>query len=62
MALFFINFLEIFSDFTIDKFEYEFGNPEKLSAKREAIKEATKVPFVQEVLDPKAIKLRNEKL
>ncbi len=57
MALFFINFLENFSDFNIDKFEYEFGNSEKLSAKSEKIEEAKKVPFVQEVLDPKAIKI-----
>ena len=57
MAVFFINFLENFSDFNTDKFEYEFGNSEKLSAKRYAIEEAKKVPFVQEVLDPKAIKI-----
>jgi len=57
MALFFINFLENFSDFNTDKFEYEFGNPEKLSPESAKMEEAKKVPFVQEVLDPKAIKI-----
>ena len=57
MATFFINYLENFSDFNVDKFEYEIGNPDKLSAKKEKLEEAPKVPFVKEVLNPKAIKI-----
>lgn len=57
MATFFINYLENYADFEVNKFEYEIGNPKKLSHENVTIEEAPKVPFVQEVLDPKAIKI-----
>lgn len=57
MATFFIKYLENFADFNVDKYEYEIGNPEKLSDKKEKEIEPPKVPFVKEVLNPKAIKI-----
>lgn len=57
MALFFINYLENFSDFDIQKYEYEIGSPERISQDSSFIEEAKKIPFVKEVLDPKNIKI-----
>ena len=57
MATFFINYLELYGGFNPDKFEYEIGNPTKLSEESKKLEEAPKVPFVNEVLDPKAIKI-----
>lgn len=57
MATFFINYLELYGGFGPDKFEYEIGNPVKLSEASSKMEEAPKVPFVKEVLDPKAIKI-----
>lgn len=57
MATFFINYLENYADFEVDKLEYEIGSPEKLSPENTMTEEAQKVPFVQHVLDPKAIKI-----
>lgn len=57
MATFFINYLEFYGGFSPDKFEYEIGNPVKLSEESKKLEEAPKVPFVKEVLNPKAIKI-----
>ncbi|WP_447635369.1 UvrD-helicase domain-containing protein [Flavobacterium microcysteis] len=57
MALFFINYLQQFSDFDIQKHEYEIGNPERISQESGFIEEAKKIPFVKDVLDPKNIKI-----
>lgn len=57
MALFFINYLEKFVGFDIQKQEYEIGSPERISHKSPIGEEARKIPFVREVLDPKNIKI-----
>lgn len=57
MATFFINYLENYDAFDVNKFEYEIGNPQKLSRENKVSDEVPKVPFVTEVLDPKAIKI-----
>ncbi|PKW29090.1 UvrD-helicase domain-containing protein [Flavobacterium lindanitolerans] len=57
MALFFINYLEKFVGFDIQKHEYEIGSPERISRKSPIGEEARKIPFVREVLDPKNIKI-----
>ncbi len=57
MATFFINYLENYAAFDVDKLEYEIGSPQKLSEESAEIGEAPKVPFVTEVLHPKAIKI-----
>lgn len=57
MALFFINYLENFSDFDIQKHEYEIGSPTRISQESSFIEETRKIPFVKEVLDPKNIKI-----
>ncbi|PZQ92828.1 MAG: ATP-dependent helicase, partial [Flavobacterium johnsoniae] len=57
MALFFINYLEKFVGFDIQKHEYEIGSPERISHKSPIGEEARKIPFVREVLDPKNIKI-----
>ncbi|WP_343626293.1 UvrD-helicase domain-containing protein [Flavobacterium lindanitolerans] len=57
MALFFVNYLEKFVGFDIQKHEYEIGSPERISHKSPIGEEARKIPFVREVLDPKNIKI-----
>lgn len=57
MALFFINYLEKFVGFDIQKHEYEIGSQERISHKSPIGEEARKIPFVREVLDPKNIKI-----
>ena len=57
MSTVFRKYLENFADCNVDKLEYEIGNPEKLSDKKEKEIEPPKVPFVKEVLNPKAIKI-----
>ena len=57
MALFFINYLEKFVGFDIQKHEYDIGSPERISHKSPIGEEARKIPFVREVLDPKNIKI-----
>lgn len=57
MALFFINYLEKFVGFDLQKHEYEIGSPERISRKSPIGEEARKIPFVREVLDPKNIKI-----
>lgn len=57
MTLFFINYLEKFVGFDIQKHEYEIGSPERISHKSPIGEEARKIPFVREVLDPKNIKI-----
>ncbi|HEU4497684.1 MAG TPA: UvrD-helicase domain-containing protein [Flavobacterium sp.] len=57
MAAFFINYLKKFADFDTERLKYEFGSPLKLSAGEIVEEEAPKVPFVNQVLDPKAIRI-----
>lgn len=57
MATFFINYLEKFSDFNVDKFEYEFGNTIKLSPKSEVIEKPMNIELVAETLNLKNIKI-----
>ena len=57
MATFFINYLENYSDFNVDKFEYEFGNPSKLSSESKAIEKPQNIQLVKESLNPKNIKI-----
>jgi len=57
MATFFINYLELKGVFDVNVFEYEFGNPDKLSAPSEKSEEGKKIPQVMEILDPKSIKI-----
>jgi len=57
MATFFINYLENYSDFNVEKFEYEFGNPTKLSLESKAVKKPQNIELVRETLNPKNIKI-----
>ena len=57
MATFFINYLDNSSDFNIDKFEYEFGNPNKLSPRSEIVEKPVNIQLVAETLNPKNIKI-----
>ena len=57
MAAFFINYLNEKGQFDVNKFEYEFGNPQKLSAPTAISEEGKTIPMVAEILDPKNIKI-----
>ncbi|MDR6969440.1 ATP-dependent exoDNAse (exonuclease V) beta subunit [Flavobacterium arsenatis] len=57
MATFFINYLEFYSDFNVDKFEYEFGNPIKLSTESKTVEKPIKIELVHRALNPKNIKI-----
>ena len=57
MATFFINYLEQYSDFNVDKFEYEFGNPIKLSAESKTVEKPKNIELVLKALNPKNIKI-----
>ncbi|MFY0482541.1 UvrD-helicase domain-containing protein [Flavobacterium sp. PLA-1-15] len=57
MATFFINYLDNFSDFNVDKFEYEFGDPNKLSPESEIVEKPVNIELVAETLNPKNIKI-----
>jgi len=57
MAAFFINYLDLKGVFDVNRFEYAFGDPVKLSAPSEKIEENPKIPQVTEILDPKNIKI-----
>lgn len=57
MATFFINYLEQQGGFDIGKFEYEFGNFEKVSSKNEVLEKPLNIELVDETLNPKSIKI-----
>jgi len=57
MAAFFINYLNEKGQFDVNKFQYEFGNPQKLSAPTAISEEGKTIPLVAEILDPKNIKI-----
>ena len=57
MASFFIKFLVNQHVFEEDKLEYEFGNPVKLSAEKKHVDTTKSIPLVDEVLNPKNIKI-----
>ena len=57
MAAFFINYLNEKGQFDVNKFQYEFGNPQKLSAPTAISEEGKTIPMVAEILDPKNIKI-----
>ena len=57
MAAFFINYLDIKGVFDVGRFEYEFGDPTKLSASSDKSEENPKIPQVTQILDPNNIKI-----
>ncbi|RZK09717.1 MAG: ATP-dependent helicase [Flavobacterium sp.] len=57
MAAFFIRYLENYSDFNVDKFVYEFGNPTKLSSESKTVEKPKNIELVSETLNPKNIKI-----
>ncbi|SDX58001.1 UvrD-helicase domain-containing protein [Flavobacterium degerlachei] len=57
MSTFFINYLNSKDGFEDDKFEYEFGNPTKLSSASKHVDTSKKIEVVTETLNPKNIKI-----
>jgi ATP-dependent exoDNAse (exonuclease V) beta subunit len=57
MATFFVNYLVNKGQFEEDKFEYEFGNPTKLSDEKKHIDTLKTIPLVSDILNPKNIKI-----
>jgi ATP-dependent exoDNAse (exonuclease V) beta subunit len=57
MAAFFVNYLVNKGEFEEDKFEYEFGNPIKLSEEKKHVDTLKTIPLVSEILNPKNIKI-----
>lgn len=57
MSTFFVNYLIKKGQFEEDKFEYEFGNPTKLSAEKKHVDTLKTIPLVSEILNPKNIKI-----
>jgi ATP-dependent exoDNAse (exonuclease V) beta subunit len=57
MSAFFVNYLVNKELFEEDKFEYEFGNPTKLSVEKKHVDTSKTIPLVGEILDPKNIKI-----
>jgi ATP-dependent exoDNAse (exonuclease V) beta subunit len=57
MSTFFVNYLVNKEQFEEDKFEYEFGNPTKLSAEKKHVDALKIIPIVSGILDPKNIKI-----
>ncbi|WP_339658403.1 UvrD-helicase domain-containing protein [Flavobacterium frigidarium] len=57
MSAFFINYLESKDGFDPEKFEYEFGNPIKLSSASKHVDTSKKIEVVAETLNPKNIKI-----
>ena len=57
MSTFFVNYLIKKGQFEEDKFEYEFGNPTKLSAEKKHVDALKIIPIVSGILDPKNIKI-----
>jgi len=57
MSTFFVNYLVNKGLFEEDKFEYEFGNPTKLSAEKKHVDTLKNIPLVSEILNPQNIKI-----
>jgi ATP-dependent exoDNAse (exonuclease V) beta subunit len=57
MATFFVNYLDKKGQFEEDKFEYEYGNPVKLSSRSDQTDDLLLIQSVQKVLNPKNIKI-----
>jgi len=57
MSAFFVNYLVNKGQFEEDKFEYEFGNPIKMSAEKKHVDTLKTIPLVSEILNPKNIKI-----
>ncbi|MBF2707404.1 UvrD-helicase domain-containing protein [Flavobacterium soyangense] len=57
MATFFVNYLINKGKFEEDKFEYEFGNPAKLSDEKKHVDTLKTISLVSEILNPKNIKI-----
>ena len=57
MSTFFVNYLDNKGEFDEEKFEYEFGNPTKLSAESDKTDDVQLIRSVGEVLNPKNIKI-----
>ena len=57
MASFFIKFLETKNVFVEGKWEYEFGNPKKISVTKETKDETETIPQLSATLNPKNIKI-----
>jgi ATP-dependent exoDNAse (exonuclease V) beta subunit len=57
MSTFFVNYLDSKCQFEDNKFEYEFGNPAKLSAESDKSDDVQMIQSVVEVLNPKNIKI-----
>jgi ATP-dependent exoDNAse (exonuclease V) beta subunit len=57
MSTFFVNYLDNKGEFEAEKFEYEFGNPAKLSSESDKTEDVQLIQSVSKVLDPKNIKI-----
>lgn len=57
MSTFFVNYLVNKGQFEEDKFEYEFGNPIKMSVEKKHVDTLKTIPLVSEILNPKNIKI-----
>ena len=57
MSTFFVNYLDNKGEFEAEKFEYEFGNPAKLSSESDKTEDVQLILSVSKVLDPKNIKI-----
>jgi ATP-dependent exoDNAse (exonuclease V) beta subunit/very-short-patch-repair endonuclease len=57
MSSFFINYLKKEGVFVEDIFEYEFGNPTKLSSESKKTADVKSIPLISEILNPKNIKI-----
>jgi len=57
MSTFFVDYLVNKGEFEVDKLEYEFGNPSKLSSESDKTDDVQQIQSVKEVLNPKNIKI-----
>jgi ATP-dependent exoDNAse (exonuclease V) beta subunit len=57
MSTFFVNYLDNKGEFNEERFEYEFGNPTKLSSESDQTEDVQMIQSVGEVLNPKNIKI-----
>ncbi|WP_310559347.1 UvrD-helicase domain-containing protein [Flavobacterium sp.] len=57
MSAFFVNYLIKKGQFEEEKFEYEFGNPTKLSDEKKHVDTLKTIPLISEIMNPKSIKI-----
>ena len=57
MSTFFINYLKSHSIFNEEELQYSFGNAQKLSENKKHINTSKTIPVVEQILDPKNIKI-----